>query len=581
MMPTDDREQVSRLRHHLALLFPSGAGGQDVPTDVGEEQVKRAFRRLALECHPDRLRSRDPEDIRRSQARFIRAQEAFHELQAYARRGSPPPAPAPRIIAVGGAKGGVGKSTLAASLATALATMGHRVVAADLDLGGADLHLFLGIRRPQRSLGDLLSGRAGDLAACLEPAGIATLSVLAGDSAYLGSANLGHAQRQKVLRLLRRLPADFVVLDLGGDTTFNTLDFFLLADDRLVVTTADPASVLDAYGFIKVGVLRALARYIAGRSARAAFSPEAEERLERFVAASARPGGPTIPALLAELSELDGRALEAVRGVLGAFVPKLVLNLADETGGRAVIERIRQVCRQNLDLDVELCHLVPADRRIAQATRRLENVIGSRSDGAASSAIWALAAKLAEDDRPSTVRVSALERRFFEPPELFRRLPGLLDPLVRRVSGAGRPLSAWVAGRDHGESAYSFVIALAEAAARFGEVSYRVWASLPTGADAAEASRGVYPSVFLHGVPPATVKRHFLRGVGLSGGFCQVRESVRSRVTFVEAGASAPSGEPFDLVVSTRATDALDRDVRVRLSPAGLLISPGASTRVA
>lgn len=579
MTPIGDRERASRLRDHLALLFPSGASGQGVPTDVGEEQVKRAFRRLALDCHPDRSRSRDPEEIRRRQARFIRAREAFLELQACARRGVPPPPPAPRIVAVGGAKGGVGKSALAASVATALATMGHRVVAADLDLGGADLHLFLGVRRPERSLGDLWTGRAGDLAELLEPTGTENLSLLAGEASYLGAANLGHAQRQKLLRLLRRLPADFVVLDLGGDTTFNTLDCFLLADRRLVVTTADPASVLDAYGFIKVGVLRALARWVARE--RPAFSPEAEERLERFVAASARPGGPTIPALLAELSELDGPALEAVKGVLGAFVPKLVLNLADETGGRAVIERIRQVCRQNLDLEVELCHLVPADRRIAQATRRLENVIGSQSDGAASSAIWALAAKLAEDDRPSAVRVSALERRFFEPPELFQRLPGLLDPLVRRASGARRPLSAWVAGRDHGESAYSLAIALAEAAARFGEVSYRVWALLPPGADAAEASRGVYPSVFLHGVPPATVKRHFLRGVGLSGGFCQVRESVRSRVTFVEAGGCAPSGEPFDLVVSTLATDALDRDVRVRLGPAGLLISPGASTRVA
>ncbi len=50
------------------------------------------------------------------------------------------------IVAVGGAKGGVGKSALAANLAVGLALLGQRVVLADLDLGGADVHLYLGVK---------------------------------------------------------------------------------------------------------------------------------------------------------------------------------------------------------------------------------------------------------------------------------------------------------------------------------------------------------------------------------------------------------------------------------------------------
>ena len=49
--------------------------------------------------------------------------------------------PAKTIISVGGAKGGVGKSALAANLAVGLALLGQEVVLADLDLGGADVHL--------------------------------------------------------------------------------------------------------------------------------------------------------------------------------------------------------------------------------------------------------------------------------------------------------------------------------------------------------------------------------------------------------------------------------------------------------
>jgi flagellar biosynthesis protein FlhG len=54
--------------------------------------------------------------------------------------------PAKKIIAVGGAKGGGGKSMLAANLAVGLALLGQKVVLADLDLGGADVHLYTGVK---------------------------------------------------------------------------------------------------------------------------------------------------------------------------------------------------------------------------------------------------------------------------------------------------------------------------------------------------------------------------------------------------------------------------------------------------
>lgn len=52
------------------------------------------------------------------------------------------------IVAVGGGKGGAGKSLLAANLAIYLTTMGKRVVLLDADLGGANLHSFVGVERP-------------------------------------------------------------------------------------------------------------------------------------------------------------------------------------------------------------------------------------------------------------------------------------------------------------------------------------------------------------------------------------------------------------------------------------------------
>ena len=56
---------------------------------------------------------------------------------------------APRIWAVGGGKGGVGKSVISSNLAAAMAGAGRRCAVIDADLGGANLHTLLGVSRPR------------------------------------------------------------------------------------------------------------------------------------------------------------------------------------------------------------------------------------------------------------------------------------------------------------------------------------------------------------------------------------------------------------------------------------------------
>ena len=52
-------------------------------------------------------------------------------------------------IAVMSGKGGVGKSFVAAGLASSLARRGYDTVIIDLDLGGANVHTLLGIKHPE------------------------------------------------------------------------------------------------------------------------------------------------------------------------------------------------------------------------------------------------------------------------------------------------------------------------------------------------------------------------------------------------------------------------------------------------
>src|SRR4029079_4751894 len=64
-----------------------------------------------------------------------------------------------RLIAVMNQKGGVGKTTTAVNLSSALAEAGHRVCVVDLDpQAHASLHLGVTIRDGQPSIYDVLTG---------------------------------------------------------------------------------------------------------------------------------------------------------------------------------------------------------------------------------------------------------------------------------------------------------------------------------------------------------------------------------------------------------------------------------------
>src|SRR3954469_17829159 len=71
------------------------------------------------------------------------------------------------IIAVGSGKGGVGKSLLAANLGIYLTQLGKRVILFDADLGGANLHTFVGVERPRVTLGDFLDRRVARIEDCV------------------------------------------------------------------------------------------------------------------------------------------------------------------------------------------------------------------------------------------------------------------------------------------------------------------------------------------------------------------------------------------------------------------------------
>ena len=164
-----------------------------------------------------------------------------------------------KIWAIGGGKGGTGKSFVTSNMGAYLAKKGKDVVLIDADLGGANLHSFLGLNKSKSSLDDFFK-RGVPLADLIDnfSSGCGNIGLVKGDIHSLESDKVRYTQKLKLFRHIRKLESDHVLIDLGAGSHFTAIDTFLLADKMLVVIVPEVTSVENMYQFVKSVVFRKL-----------------------------------------------------------------------------------------------------------------------------------------------------------------------------------------------------------------------------------------------------------------------------------------------------------------------------------
>jgi len=128
----------------------------------------------------------------------------------------------------------------------------------DLDLGASNLHTLLGQRIPEKGLEQFMDKTTGNLENLALATTIPNLYLISSTKCSLEIANLFYAQKVKVINAIKKLPFDYILLDLGPGTHFNTLDFFLMAPEGLFVTTPEPTAIENTFIFMKSIYLRKL-----------------------------------------------------------------------------------------------------------------------------------------------------------------------------------------------------------------------------------------------------------------------------------------------------------------------------------
>ena len=155
-----------------------------------------------------------------------------------------------RVISIASGKGGVGKSSLAVNLAITMSRLGVRVLIIDADFGLANVDVMLGITtrldlsyflRGEKTLHEIIQlGHEG-------------VRFISGGSGVGELINMSEYQLSSLLSKIVHIdaPIDLIIMDAGAGVSNTIMQVLFASSETIVVTTAEPTSVLDAYALVK------------------------------------------------------------------------------------------------------------------------------------------------------------------------------------------------------------------------------------------------------------------------------------------------------------------------------------------
>ena len=291
-----------------------------------------------------------------------------------------------QIIPVASGKGGVGKSLLSANLAIALGQQGKKVVLADLDLGASNLHLVIGQKPGAASLGSWFTEKS-DFKDIIQQTDYQNVSFIAGDSQIPDLTSLKHVQKVRLIRNLKNIDTDYIILDLGAGTHQFILDMFLLSPQGIVVSAPAVTATLNGYLFLKNATFRLLyTTFKRGTPGRA--------YLDNLKKDSATMQKLYIPNLIQFLANCDPSNTQIFISRMQQFRPRLVMNMIEDPKDAERAQRIKSSCNQYLGLEIEYLGLMYRDMLQDKALASQLPVVVYKPQSVLGQAIYRIADKI-------------------------------------------------------------------------------------------------------------------------------------------------------------------------------------------
>ncbi|MCE5250819.1 AAA family ATPase [bacterium] len=296
-----------------------------------------------------------------------------------------------KVWTFAGGKGGTGKTAMTANIGIALATMGYRIILVDADLGGANLHTILNIKRPKLTLSDFINRRVDSLQSILLTTPSENLMLISGGSEMVGLANIPFQSKVRLQKHLDNLEADFILLDLGAGTNYNTLDFFVLSNEGFVICNPEPTAKINAYSFMKGVVYRLIEREV-----------KKDTRIYELIIKEGRnnkSGSLAIPELLRRMHQVDPESTARIHRRLTEFKPKLVMNRLRRYSQEREGMQLAKLAEKYLGVSMEYLGMVRDDAHVVDSSELMMPFVLQFPGCGASKDIYTVISKLGIEDR--------------------------------------------------------------------------------------------------------------------------------------------------------------------------------------
>jgi flagellar biosynthesis protein FlhG len=260
------------------------------------------------------------------------------------------------ILSVGGGKGGTGKSLITASIGICLANKGNDVLLIDADLGTANLHTLLGLEPPPLSLSDFVTRKKSTMTGVISKTGIPNLKLISGAKDMIGMANLTYGQKARILKNIKKLNYEYILIDLGPGTSFNVLDFFLISHCGILITSPEPTSIENTYRFMKGLLFRYLRNEVSQDVVRSLIDKGVKQRQGYTFE--------TVFDLLEVIEKLEPNLGVMIANYLSSLDIKLIVNQARTNRDRMIAQNLAIAARKYFGIPIDFLGSVSYDNSL-------------------------------------------------------------------------------------------------------------------------------------------------------------------------------------------------------------------------
>lgn len=295
------------------------------------------------------------------------------------------------IWAVGGGKGGTGKSFVSASMAIELTHLEKDVTLIDADLGGPNLHTFLGMKESKLDLGDFITNKVHSLKDTVILTPFSGLKLIKGTENLLFMANLNYYKKMKLIRHIKAFDSKRVIIDIGTGASYNCIDFFLLSNPGILVVNPEPTSIENAYYFLKSCIIRILKVYTDFYGI---------EVLVRQIMNHIKDNSKSIYNFLNEIISRDKKYAHILFRALERFKPCLIINKARDERDFLLGQSIVDVVKKYLVVDMTFLGAIPQDERIHLSLKNMNPYMSVFPDSEVALSLKSIVKKLAFRESP-------------------------------------------------------------------------------------------------------------------------------------------------------------------------------------